>query len=134
MPVPGGLAQGLGQEDGGGRDPDPGHGGQDLVKRGACTRVATSACWACRAMSWRARWGSTVAAVSVPVWRSRAETVWLAGGVASALVLLELGVDAGLAGLSQGGGGGSGGDDLRDGVVLQPGVRGGFQCGVDLGV
>ena len=28
-----GLAQGLGQEDGGGPDPDPGHGGQDLVKR-----------------------------------------------------------------------------------------------------
>ena len=27
------LAQGLGQEDGGGPDPDPGHGGQDLVKR-----------------------------------------------------------------------------------------------------
>jgi len=31
--VPGGLAQGLGQEDGGGRDPDPGHGDQDLIKR-----------------------------------------------------------------------------------------------------
>ena len=31
--MPGGLAQGLGQEDGGGPDPDPGHGGQDLVKR-----------------------------------------------------------------------------------------------------
>ena len=28
-----GLAQGLGQEDGCGPDPDPGHGGQDLVKR-----------------------------------------------------------------------------------------------------
>ena len=31
--MPGGLAQGLGQEDGCGPDPDPGHGGQDLVKR-----------------------------------------------------------------------------------------------------
>ena len=29
----GGPAQCLGQEDGGGRDPDPGHGGQDRVKR-----------------------------------------------------------------------------------------------------
>ena len=31
--MPGGLAQGLGQEDGGGPDPDPGHGDQDLIKR-----------------------------------------------------------------------------------------------------
>jgi len=35
--VPGGLAQ----EDGGGPDLDPGHGGQDLVKKVACTRVST---------------------------------------------------------------------------------------------
>ena len=53
------------------------------------------------------------------------------GGVAPGAVLLELGVDAGPAGLPQRGGGGPCGDDLQDGVVLQPRSQDGLQGGVD---
>ncbi|BAW93556.1 hypothetical protein CHIBA101_1718 [Actinomyces sp. Chiba101] len=43
------------------------------------------------------------------------------GGVVSGSVGLGRGVHAGPPGLAQGGGGGPGGDDLKDGVVLEPG-------------
>ena len=42
------------------------------------------------------------------------------GGVAAGAVGLELGVHARPPGLAQCGGGGPGGDDLKDGVVLEP--------------
>ena len=49
----------------------PGTGGQDRAREGgpparASTWVATSRRWACRAMSWRARWGRTTPVASVP--------------------------------------------------------------------
>ena len=55
------------------------------------------------------------------------------GGVAPGAVLLELGVDAGPAGLPQRGGGGPCGDDLQDGVVPRPRSQDGLQGGVDPG-
>ena len=57
------------------------------------------------------------------------------GGVAPGAVLLELGVDAGPAGLPQRGGGGAGRRRaFRDGVVPRPRSQDGLQGGVDLGV
>ena len=56
------------------------------------------------------------------------------GGVPPAPVLLEPGVDPCLARSLQVGWGGPGGDDLQDGVVLQPGPQHLLEGGVDLGV
>ena len=55
------------------------------------------------------------------------------GGVAPGAVLLELGVDAGPAGLPQRGGGGPCGDDLQDGVVPRPRSQDGLQGGAGSG-
>ena len=56
------------------------------------------------------------------------------GGVPPAPVLLEPGVNPCLARSLQIGWGRPGGDDLQDGVVLQPGPHHGLEGGVDLGV
>ena len=90
-------------------------------------------------MSCLARWGSTVAAASVPatttVWCSRAETIWPAQVVwrlhpwalslASILVLPARFRSAGVGQAATG---------LQDGVVLQPGPQHPLEGGVDLGV
>ena len=56
------------------------------------------------------------------------------GGVASAPVLLEPGVNPCLARSLQIGWSGPGGDDLQNSIVLQPGPHHGLEGGVDLGV
>ena len=56
------------------------------------------------------------------------------GGMPPAPVLLEPGVNPCLARSLQIGWGRPGGDDLQDGVVLQPGPHHGLEGGVDLGV
>jgi len=122
----------------------PGMGGQDQAREGgpparAQARSAISALWVCRAMSWRARWGRTAPAASVPatvtVCLSRASQIcWAQAAWRRAPCLFSLASMRALpASLFSAVGAGVGRYGLQDGVVLQEGSQDGLEGGAGSG-